>query len=99
MRFIHLPLWHFFRSQILQEVLLFTFQDTAHEQSTQCFQDGNNVMYVSAATDYTITPGKYQTYAQKMRRENKLAKIILIQRNFRRFLIVRFMRNAAAKYR
>lgn len=56
-------------------------------------------MYVSAATDYTITPGKYQTYAQKMRRENKLAKIILIQRNFRRFLIVRFMRNAAAKYR
>ncbi|XP_050328787.1 IQ and ubiquitin-like domain-containing protein [Bactrocera neohumeralis] len=73
--------------------------DTAHEQSTQCFQDGNNVLYVSAATDYTITPGKYQTYAQKMRRENKLAKIILIQRNFRRFLIVRFMRNAAAKYR
>ncbi|CAD6994503.1 unnamed protein product [Ceratitis capitata] len=73
--------------------------DTAHEQSTQCFQDGNNVLYVSAAADYTITPGKYQTYAQKMRRENKLAKIILIQRNFRRYLLWRFMQNAAAKYR
>ncbi|XP_017472580.1 PREDICTED: IQ and ubiquitin-like domain-containing protein, partial [Rhagoletis zephyria] len=73
--------------------------DTAHEQATQCFQDGNNVLRVSAATDYTITPGKYQTYAQKMRRENKLAKIILIQRNFRSYLFRRYVRNTAAKYR
>ncbi|XP_067618057.1 IQ motif and ubiquitin-like domain-containing protein [Eurosta solidaginis] len=73
--------------------------DTAHEQSTQCWQDGNNVLYVSAATDYTITPGKYQTYAQKMRRENKLAKIILIQRNLRRYILWRNIQQAAANYR
>ncbi|XP_053945246.1 IQ and ubiquitin-like domain-containing protein [Anastrepha ludens] len=73
--------------------------NTAYEQATQCFQDGKQVLYVSAATDYTITPGKYQTYAQKIRRENKLAKIILIQRNLRRYIVWRFMCKAAKEYR
>lgn len=70
-----------------------------HDQASQCFLDGNNVLYVSAATDFTIVPKKYQTYAQKMRIENKLKKIILIQRNWRRFLAVRYMKNAAKEYR
>ncbi|KAL9900203.1 IQ motif and ubiquitin-like domain-containing protein isoform 1-T1 [Glossina fuscipes fuscipes] len=73
--------------------------DTMHDQTAQCFLDGNNVRHWIESDDYYITPGKYQTYAQKMRAERKMHKIILIQRNFRRFKWQRWMRECACEYR
>ncbi|XP_020813138.1 IQ and ubiquitin-like domain-containing protein [Drosophila serrata] len=73
--------------------------NTAHEQSVQCFLDGINIMYVSAANDFTIVPGKYQTFAQKERAERKLEKIQLIQRNWRRWILWKYIHMRAAEYR
>uniref|UniRef100_A0A1B0FHY6 IQ motif and ubiquitin-like domain-containing protein n=1 Tax=Glossina morsitans morsitans TaxID=37546 RepID=A0A1B0FHY6_GLOMM len=73
--------------------------DTMHDQTAQCFLDGNNVRHWIESDDYYITPGKYQTYAKKMREERRMYKIILIQRNFRRFKWQRWMRECAAEYR
>ncbi|XP_037943407.1 IQ and ubiquitin-like domain-containing protein [Teleopsis dalmanni] len=72
---------------------------TPNNETTQCFKDGSNVLFVSNAKDFTITPRKFQTYYQKKRLDDKLKKIILIQRNFRRYLLVRLIRRAAAEYR
>ncbi|KAH8318918.1 hypothetical protein KR074_011961 [Drosophila pseudoananassae] len=73
--------------------------NTAHEQSVQCFLDGVNVLYVSAANDFTIIPGKYQTFAQKQRAERKLEKILLIQRNWRRWILWKYIHLRAKEYR
>uniref|UniRef100_A0A1B0A7V4 IQ motif and ubiquitin-like domain-containing protein n=1 Tax=Glossina pallidipes TaxID=7398 RepID=A0A1B0A7V4_GLOPL len=73
--------------------------DTMHDQTAQCFLDGNNVRHWIESDDYYITPGKYQTYAQKMREEKRMYKIILIQRNFRRYKWQRWMRECAAEFR
>uniref|UniRef100_A0A1A9WNM7 IQ motif and ubiquitin-like domain-containing protein n=1 Tax=Glossina brevipalpis TaxID=37001 RepID=A0A1A9WNM7_9MUSC len=73
--------------------------DTMHDQTAQCFLDGNNIRHWIESDDYYITPGKYQTYAQKMRAERKMYKIILIQRNFRRFKWQRWMGECAREYR
>lgn len=59
----------------------------------------DNYIFVSEATDTIIIPRKYQSYAQKKREENKLNKIILIQRNFRKYLLRQFIRRCAAEYR
>lgn len=74
-------------------------QNTAHEQSVQCFLDGINILYVSSANDFTIVPGKYQTFAQKERAERKLEKILLIQRNWRRWILWKYIRLRAKEYR
>lgn len=59
----------------------------------------DNYIFTSEATDFIIIPRKYQTYAQKKREENKLNKIILIQRNFRKYLLRQFIKRCAAEYR
>ncbi|KAL5284600.1 IQUB.2 family protein [Megaselia abdita] len=59
----------------------------------------DNYIFMSEATDAIIIPRKYQSYAQKKREENKLNKIILIQRNFRKYLLRQFIRRCAAEYR
>ncbi|EDX13914.1 GD20946 [Drosophila simulans] len=73
--------------------------NTAHEQSVQCHLDGINILYVSAANDFTIVPGKYQTFAQKERAERKLEKILLIQRNWRRWILWKYIHLRAQEYR
>lgn len=59
----------------------------------------DNYIFQTEATNSFIIPRKYQTYAQKKREENKLNKIILIQRNFRKYLLRQFIRRCAAEYR
>ncbi|XP_017007619.2 IQ motif and ubiquitin-like domain-containing protein [Drosophila takahashii] len=73
--------------------------NTAHEQSVQCHLDGINILYVSAANDFTIVPGKYQSFAQKERAERKLEKILLIQRNWRRWILWKYIHLRAKEYR
>ncbi|KAI8130333.1 hypothetical protein FF38_04992 [Lucilia cuprina] len=73
--------------------------DTMHDQMSQCWLDGNNVRYWSEATDYYITAGKYTTHAQQERRINRLGKICLIQRNFRRWKWMKWMKQCAQEYR
>ncbi|XP_037729573.1 IQ and ubiquitin-like domain-containing protein [Drosophila subpulchrella] len=73
--------------------------NTAHEQSVQCHLDGINILYVSAANDFTIVPGKYQTFAQRERAERKLEKILLIQRNWRRWILWKYIHMRAKEYR
>ncbi|KAM7362629.1 IQ motif and ubiquitin-like domain-containing protein isoform 2-T2 [Cochliomyia hominivorax] len=73
--------------------------DTMHDQISQCWLDGNNVRYWSEATDYFITAGKYITHDQQERRINRLGKIRLIQRNFRRWKWMKYIRECAAEYR
>ncbi|XP_034116733.1 IQ and ubiquitin-like domain-containing protein [Drosophila albomicans] len=73
--------------------------NTAHEQSVQCVLDGINVRYMSTANDYIIVPGKYQTYAQKERAERKLEKILLIQRNWRRWILWKYIHMRAKEFR
>uniref|UniRef100_A0A1I8M3B5 IQ motif and ubiquitin-like domain-containing protein n=1 Tax=Musca domestica TaxID=7370 RepID=A0A1I8M3B5_MUSDO len=73
--------------------------DTMHDQTSQCWLDGNNVRYWSEATDYYITAGKYVTHAQQERIKNKIGKICLIQRNFRRYKWIKWMRQCAKEYR
>lgn len=70
-----------------------------HDQMSQCWLDGNNVRYWSEATDYYITAGKYTTHAQQERRINRLGKILLIQRNFRRWKWMKWMKECAKEYR
>ncbi|KAH8278587.1 hypothetical protein KR018_005706 [Drosophila ironensis] len=73
--------------------------NTAHEQSVQCFLDDRNILYVSAGPEFTIVPGKYQTFAQKERAERKLEKILLIQRNWRRWILWKYIKLRAKEYR
>ncbi|XP_075147763.1 IQ motif and ubiquitin-like domain-containing protein [Haematobia irritans] len=73
--------------------------DTMHDQTSQCWLDGNNVRYWSEATDYYITAGNYVTYAQQERAKNRMGKIRLIQRNFRRYKWMKWMRECAQEYR
>ncbi|XP_017870410.1 PREDICTED: IQ and ubiquitin-like domain-containing protein [Drosophila arizonae] len=73
--------------------------NTAHEQSVQCYLDKINIRYESTATDFEIIPGKYQTYAQIERAEHKLEKILLIQRNWRRWILWKYIHLRAAEYR
>ncbi|XP_065371639.1 IQ motif and ubiquitin-like domain-containing protein [Calliphora vicina] len=73
--------------------------DTMHDQMSQCWLDGNNVRYWSEASDYYITAGKYTTHAQQERRINRMGKIHLIQRNFRRWKWMKWMKQCAQEYR
>lgn len=70
-----------------------------HDQTSQCWLDGNNVRFYSEATDYCITPGKYVSHDQHERIRNKIGKIRLIQRNFRRYKWIKWMRECATEYR
>lgn len=70
-----------------------------HDQMSQCWLDGNNIRYWSEANDYCITPRKYVTYAQQERIINRLGKIRLIQRNFRRWKWMQWMKACAKEYR
>lgn len=65
----------------------------------QCYLDKINIRYESTATDFEIIPGKYQTYAQIERAEHKLEKILLIQRNWRRWILWKYIHLRAAEYR
>uniref|UniRef100_A0A1I8QF59 IQ motif and ubiquitin-like domain-containing protein n=1 Tax=Stomoxys calcitrans TaxID=35570 RepID=A0A1I8QF59_STOCA len=73
--------------------------DTMHDQTSQCWLDGNNVRYWSEATDYTITAGDYVSYAQQERAKNRIGKIQLIQRNFRRYKWMKWMRECAQEHK
>lgn len=50
-------------------------------------------------TDTELQPQPYESYEDRERRINMLGKVILLQRNVRRYLWQRLIRTAAAEYR
>lgn len=73
------------------------FQNTFYDHSSQAFGSATELIYIPSVSDYVIVPGKYQT-SQEIQLI-LLSKILLIQRNFRRYLLQKFIRESAAEYR
>lgn len=63
----------------------------------QKFRHGASCVQQLAAYDYVIKAKRYKSYEEI--ENEKLAKIILIQRNFRRYVLQKNIRNAAAEWR
>lgn len=76
-----------------------TSQDTRYDHSSQAFGSATELIYITATSDYTVVAGKYETHHDQTVRINKLAKVRLIQRNFRRYLWQKLIRESAAEYR
>lgn len=73
--------------------------DTPYDRCAQAFGTATELINVPSVSDYTIVPRPYETYDEMVRRINKLGKIVLIQRNFRRYLLQKLIRESAAEYR
>lgn len=63
----------------------------------QAFEHAVTLIPKLTGPDYFIKARKYRSYDQL--EGEKLNKIILIQRNFRRYLLEKRIRNAAAEWR
>ena len=55
--------------------------------------------YIPKAKDKIIIPGKYETYDEMMTRIDLIGKVTLIQRNFRRYLWMKLVKESAAQWR
>ncbi|XP_055385066.1 IQ and ubiquitin-like domain-containing protein [Condylostylus longicornis] len=73
--------------------------DTMIDSSTQAFGNSNNIINVESANDVIIIPRKYQPHDEKKKSESKFANIVLIQRNWRRYLWQRLIKEAAGEFR
>lgn len=79
--------------------MYFFDQNTHHDHSSQAFGSATKLIHIPSSSDYTIIPGKYETHHEMTARINLLAKVRLIQRNFRRYLLQKLVRETAAEYR
>lgn len=76
-----------------------TSDETNYSRATQAFGTATNISYIPSATDYSINPTKYESYEEKVQRERKLTKILLIQRNFRSYMVKKVISEMAAEWR
>lgn len=74
-------------------------QDNHYDRSCQAFGVATELIYIPSQTDYFIEPKKYETYDERYRRIDLLGKVKLIQRNFRRYLWQKLIRESAAEWR
>lgn len=74
-------------------------QDNHYDRSSQAFGVATELIYIPSQTDYFIEPKKYETYDERCKRIDLLGKVKLIQRNFRRYLWQKLIRESAAEWR
>lgn len=74
-------------------------KDTHYDRSNQAFGSATELIYIPSTTDVIIYARKYETYAEMVKRINKIGKIKLIQRNFRRYMWQKLIRESAAEWR
>ena len=74
--------------------------DTNYERSTQFFGDANELLYLQENSDYELEAMKnYESHEDMMKRKNILEKVIIIQRNFRRYRLSCCITICATEYR
>ncbi|XP_065092122.1 IQ motif and ubiquitin-like domain-containing protein [Ochlerotatus camptorhynchus] len=73
--------------------------DTPRDCATVNFGDATEHSYVSKYTDRVIEPGKYESYDEMTKRIDLIGKVTLIQRNFRRYMWQRLIKESAAEWR
>lgn len=73
--------------------------DTNITRSTQAFGDASQNLYLSDKSDYEIQAQDYETHEEMEARQEKLKKILIIQRNFRSYMIRKMIKERAAEYR
>lgn len=72
-------------------------QNSRKERAIQALEHAVSLIPKLTGPDYIIKARKYRSYDQL--EGDKLKKIILIQRNFRRYLLEKRIRNAAIEWR
>jgi IQ and ubiquitin-like domain-containing protein len=77
----------------------FSPQDTSNDRSTQHFGDANELLYMQDGDDIEKETHDYETHEEEQKRKKVLEKVILIQRNFRRYRLQTCIKICAAEYR
>lgn len=75
------------------------FQDTNYDRSTQHFGDANELLYLKQTDDVEVEAQDFETFEDAQSRKKTLEKVLLIQRNFRRFRLKVCIKKCAAEYR
>lgn len=74
--------------------------DTTKDQYTQHFGDANETLFLPLKNDTQVDANSvYQSYDKLQDRQNILARVLLVQRNFRRYRLQRCIKECAAEYR
>lgn len=77
-----------------------SFKDTNNEKSTQHFGDANELLFLKDSDDVEVDASNaFETFEEAQKRKNILEKVILIQRNFRRYRLQCCIKSCAAEYR
>lgn len=75
-------------------------QDTSNDRSTQHFGDANELLYLEETADVQVEANQsFETFDEAQKRNKYLEKIVLIQRNFRRYRLKCCIKSCAAEYR
>lgn len=70
------------------------------DQSTQVFGDANELLYLKDSQDFEVESfGSFETFEEVQKRKKVLEKVLLIQRNFRRYRLQCCIKSCAAEYR
>lgn len=72
-------------------------QESSKSRAMQMFRQGASCVQALAAYDYVNKSKRYKSYEEI--ENEKLTKIVLIQRNFRRHVLQKRIKSAAAKWR
>lgn len=76
------------------------FQDTSNDRSTQHFGEANELLFLQSTEDVEVeSHGSFETVEEAQKRKRIYEKVILIQRNFRRFRLQCCIKSCAAEYR
>ncbi|XP_055523710.1 IQ and ubiquitin-like domain-containing protein [Wyeomyia smithii] len=73
--------------------------ETPCDRATVSYGDATALSYASKYTDRVIVAKNYESYDEMTKRIDPIGKIILIQRNFRRYMWQKLIRESAAEWR
>ncbi|XP_055617119.1 IQ and ubiquitin-like domain-containing protein [Toxorhynchites rutilus septentrionalis] len=73
--------------------------DTLRSRATVNYGDATEHSYSSKYTDKVIEPKSYESYEEMTKRIDLIGKVTLIQRNFRRYMWQKLIKNSAAEWR
>ncbi|XP_038104266.1 IQ and ubiquitin-like domain-containing protein [Culex quinquefasciatus] len=73
--------------------------DTPRDRATTNYGEATELSYASKYTDRTVSTGSYESYDEMTKRIDLIGKVTLIQRNFRRYMWEKAIKQCAAEWR
>jgi hypothetical protein len=74
-------------------------KNTHSDKALQQFGAATEEIYIATVNDVPVEAGEYETYREAEERRHLMKHVLILQRNFRRFILLKCVKKCAADYR